>query len=117
ELHHRGLVADGVEASGPDHPWGFAPHEALDVLAPDEGDVVAEPQAVELGEPAPVAGLLVAHAREDLGRRGVPGAQPGGEIVVDPRVLLLGGDGQGEDLPFGEALEGACHEGLWADSD
>ena len=67
----------------------------------------------QLHEPAPVAGLLVAHAFEDGGGGGVVFAQAVDEIGVDALVFLFQGDGQGEDFALGEAVE-CAHKRLVA---
>ena len=62
-----------------------------------------------------VIGLLVGHALEDLGRAGEPFAQVLCEAVVDPSVFLLGRDGDGQDLTFGQFREGLHTESLCLD--
>jgi hypothetical protein len=54
-----------------------------------------------------VAGLLFPHAFEHLGGGGIVFAKSIGVIAVDPLVFFFEGDGEGENLTFGEAIEAA----------
>ena len=60
---------------------------------------------VQLDQPLPVPVLLLGHAVEDSRRRRVIHPQARGEIAVDLRVVLLGGDRQRQDLLFAEVVE------------
>ena len=98
ELHGLGLLAHPVEAQRPHDPQWLVPGKAPHVMAADERDVLAEFRAVHLDEPAPVLVLLRRHIREHLGRGGEVGLQPFRIVGVDARVLLLGRDGERQDL-------------------
>ena len=65
----------------------------------------AEFLPVEVDQAAPVVIFLGRHVVEDLGAFGVIGAQAFGEVGVDPAVLLLGADGQGEHFFFGKVID------------
>jgi hypothetical protein len=50
--------------------------------------------------------LFATHDAEFGGLFGIILMQAVGEILVDARILLFEGDGEGEDFLFGEAVEG-----------
>ena len=84
---------------------GLAIHEALHILAANEGDMVAEALLEELDQPAAMAGFLLPHAFEDFGGGGIVFTKAVGEIAIDALVLFFERDGEGENLTFGEAFE------------
>jgi hypothetical protein len=86
-------------------------HEALDVLAADQRQVVAELGTIEIEQHGAMVHLLFRHLVEDLGGGGILGAQSFGKAAVDPAVLLLVGDGEREDFLLGK-LGKALHVGL-----
>jgi hypothetical protein len=57
---------------------------------------------IELEQPCAVAGFLLRHFVEDLRRCRILPAQAFGEAPVDAAVLVLAGDGEGDDLLFAE---------------
>ena len=76
-----------------------------DVLTADRHDNVAEAAAVGVDQELAVGVLLRRHAVEHGGRGRVVLAQVGGVGRVDPAVLLLGGDCEGEDFALAEVVE------------
>src|SRR5262249_17977641 len=64
--------------------------------------ILAELAAIEVVEHAAMAHLLLGHLVEYLGRGGIVLPQALGEPAIDPAVLLLVGDGAGEDFPLGK---------------
>ncbi len=76
--------------------------EALDVLAADQRQVLAELLAVEIEQPGAVGDLFLRHLVEHLGGGGELLAQALGEAAVDAAVLLLVGDGQRQNFLFGQ---------------
>ena len=50
--------------------------------------------------------LHLRHVFEDLGRLRILGAQLIGIGEIDPRIILLGGNGEGQDFLFGKLVEG-----------
>ena len=107
ELHHLGLLAHGRETQGPHQPERFPLDESLDVLAADQGDVLAEPRAVEVDQPMAMAVFLRRHLLEKLGRARIICPETLGIIGVDSSVLLLERDCQAEHLLLAQALEGS----------
>src|SRR6266540_4032900 len=64
QLHLFDVLADRVQAQRPHQPHRPALHEALDVLAADERDVLAELLAVQHQQPVPVTVFLGTHFLE-----------------------------------------------------
>ena len=54
-----------------------------------------------------MARLLLPHAFEQVGGSGIVFAKSVGEIAVDAFVFFFQGDGESENLAFGEAVETA----------
>ena len=101
-LHGRGETAHGVESEGPHQPDGLALHEALDVLAANQRDMVAELAFEQVGQALAMGRFLGAHAFQDLGRGRERFPQAVGEIGIDPLVFLFQGDGEGQDFRLAE---------------
>jgi hypothetical protein len=76
--------------------------EALDVLAPDQRQILAEFRSMEIEQHAAMPCFLVGHLVEDFGGGGVVLAQSLCEAAVDAAVLFLIGDSEREDLLLGE---------------
>ena len=109
-LHLGGLVADRFQAEILHQPDRAAGMEARDMLAPQQRDHLAEPGAVQRDELAAMRVLLGGHALEHRRRGREIGAQPLGIEPVDPRVILLRGDRQREDLLLAEIVEPATRD-------
>ena len=78
--------------------------------------MIAKARPVQFNQPAPVTRLLLAHSFEHLGGSGVVFTKSIGVVTVYALVLFFEGDGEGENLTFGEAIESAhptivIHEG------
>ena len=69
--------------------------------------MVAEAGLVQLDEASAVARLLLPHFFEHVGGGGIVFAKSVGEIAVDAFVFFFQGDGERENLAFGEAVETA----------
>ena len=67
DLHHRRFLAGALGLQGAGEPGGPAHEEALDLLAPDERDVLTEPLVVGVEQPLPVAVLFAGYPVEQLG--------------------------------------------------
>ena len=85
--------------------------EALDVLAADQRQVVAEFLPVHVEQHGPVAHLLVGHFVEHLGGGGERFAQALGKAAIDAAVLVLVGDGKRKHFLLGK-IGKAFHNGL-----
>ena len=105
------IFAHLVEAERVHQPQRLLLDEALDVLAADQRQVLAELRPVEIEQHGAMAHLLVRHLVEDLGRGRICLAQSLGEAAIDAAVLVLVGDGEREDFLFGE-IGKAFHGGL-----
>jgi hypothetical protein len=77
-------------------------HEALDVGAADERDVVAELLGIEIGQPAAVLMLFLGHFHEHLGGGWVSVHQGMGKTGIGARIVILAGDGERQKFLFGE---------------
>ena len=110
-LHHRRPLAHRVDAQLSDQPHRPVLHKALHVGPANQGNVLAKALAVEFDQRPPVVDLLVLHLAEHLGRAGIVGLEPRGNIGVNAAVLLLRGNSQGEDLLLGEVPKVAGHAG------
>ncbi len=106
-LHRLCLAADAVESEVFDEPDWATGVETGDMLAPDERDHRAEPHCVAVDETVAMLILFSGHGVEDCCRGGVVLAQPLRVAAVYARVVLLGGNGQGEDFLFGQVRETA----------
>lgn len=107
EFHELGLFLHGFQAEGTDEPDGAASDEAADVFAADHRDMVAETGAVMLEEAVAMQILLLLEIEEHGGLGGVGFPQAICEIGIDARVVLLEGDGEGEDFFFRQAFKSA----------
>ena len=110
ELHRLGHPAHGVDPDRVEEPDRIAAQEAPHVLPGDVGQRVAELGDVEVQERVAVRLLLLGHFFEDPGRRREVALQAVRELKIDSRILFLVGDGQGQDLGFGQiakALHGS----------
>ena len=61
--------------------------------------------AVQLDQPAAMLVLLVRHLGEDLGGGGEGDLQAVGIVGIDARILLLGRDGERQDLLLRQVCE------------
>ena len=107
-LHPRGFLADTVERQGFDEPYRSAGVEARDMFAADERDHASEPVLERFDETPAVFILLRSHSVEDRGGRWVLSAQTLRIGGIDAPVILLGGDGEREDLRFRQVGEAAA---------
>src|ERR1700726_109710 len=89
QFHDLDLLADSVDSQGANQPHGKPMDKALDVLAPDQGDVLAKALPIDPDQAGPMFGLLRLHLLEHLGGSRVSFAEPIDEIPVDPAVLLF----------------------------
>src|SRR5262249_49949630 len=89
-------------------------HEALHVLPANQRQVLAELCPIEVVQHAAVLDLLARHLLEHLGRARILRPQPVGKAVVDAGILLLAGDGEGEDLLLPQ-IGKALHRGIRLD--
>ena len=112
-LHLGGAIARRVDAERPELPDRLADDVALDVLAANERDMLAEFRDEQVDQPAAVLVLLGRHFDEHLGGGGIVLAQALGEVGVDAPVLLLVGDRQGEHFALGKIVEIAHRRGPW----
>ena len=108
-LHGLDFLADDVERQVLHQPDRTAAKEALDVLAADRRQVLAEALLVGLEQAMAVAALFLGHLLEDL--RGVRITLPEvfGEGHVDAAVFLFGSDRDRQHLAlaeFGEIFHG-----------
>ena len=76
--------------------------EALDVLAADQRQIVAEFLAVEVEQHGAMAHFFVRHLVEHLGGGRKLLAQAFGEAAIDAAVLFLVGDGEREHFLLGQ---------------
>ena len=97
-LHVGGFLANALEAEVLDQPNRIAGIEAGDVLAPDQRDGVAKAGLVQFDQAMAMLVLFLGHAVEHLGRVGIVLPQPLRVAAVDPRVILLGRDGERDDF-------------------
>ncbi|MPL60884.1 hypothetical protein SDC9_06447 [bioreactor metagenome] len=107
-LHRLGLAAHRLEREIGAEPDRLARIEPRNMFAPDQRDHLAEAGAVALDQAAAVLVLLGGHAVEDRGRGRVLLAQLLGIKAVDARVVLLGGDREGENFLLGQFRETAA---------
>jgi hypothetical protein len=70
-LHDLRVLAHLVDAERPQQPDRLALHEAADVLAADERDVIAELRTVEIEETMAMAVFLLRHGAEHACRAGI----------------------------------------------
>ena len=110
-LHLGGAIARRVDPERAELPDRLADDVALDVLAANERDVLAELRDEEIDEPAAVLVLFRRHFDEHLGGGGIVLAQAVGEVGVDAPVLFLVGDRQGEHFALGKIVEIAHRRG------
>jgi hypothetical protein len=107
EFHLFGKFAHRVEAERAVEPDWTPRHEALHVLAPDQRKKIAELLPVEIEQHVVMPDLFLRHPVVNGRGLRIRGAQPVGEGPVDPVVLLLVGNGEGQDFLFvqiGKAL-------------
>ena len=89
ELHQRDPAADVVDARVTQRLDRIAAHEAADVLAADERDLLAELLAEQLDQAAPVRVFLCGHAVERRRRLREVRTEQTRELAEDARVLFL----------------------------
>ena len=104
-LHLLHVPAHRLDAHGAHLPGRLALHPAPHLLALHERDVGAEPLREHVDQLAAVLVLLGRHVGEHLGAAGVFLPQVMGEVGVNTAVLLLAGDGKGEQVAFGQFRE------------
>ena len=104
-FHVGGLLADAIDPQVLNQPDRTAGKVAGDVLAPDQGNRIAESPTVLVDQRLVVPVLLAGHLLEHGRGRWIVGPQAVGIVPVDPGIVLLGGYRQGENLllpEFGE---------------
>jgi len=104
-------VADLIKTKRTREPKRLVVDEALNVLAPDQRQILAELRSMEIEQHAAMPRFLVRHLIEDLGGGRIVLAQSLCEAAVDAAVLFLVGDSEREDLLLSELGEG-LHVGL-----
>ena len=104
-LHLLGHGAHLFQPQGPDEPVGLALVVAAHMLAPDQRDGFAESLPVHLDQAPSVLALLRRHVVEDLRRLRILFAQAIGISVVNPAVVLFGGNGKRQNFLLGEGRE------------
>lgn len=90
-------------------PDGAALHEAGDVLAADQRNVIPEAFAIGAQEPMPVFGFLLLHFCQRAGRVRIIRPKLLGKIAKDASVVFLQRNRQSEDFLFREGREGFGH--------
>jgi hypothetical protein len=80
----------------------FVLDEVTHVLAADQRQVLAEFLAMEIEKARAMLDLLIGHFVEHFRGRRKLCTQAFGEAAIDAAVLLLVGDGEGEDFLLGE---------------
>ena len=88
---------------------GIAADEALHVLAPQQGDVLAVAPPEEFHQAVPVPVFLLAHRVQIGGRPRIVGPQQPGKFLQDAGVFLFQGDGQAEHFRGSQVFEAAGH--------
>src|ERR1700676_4774216 len=109
ELHDLDLLPDVLDAQGTREPERAPLDESLDVLPPDEGNVVAEAASVRLDQAGAMLRFFPPQLVEDLRGLGIGLAQPIGEVGVDATVLLFERNSQGENVTLGKLAEFLRH--------
>src|SRR3984885_7983965 len=104
-LHLARMRAHRVDAQGPLMPHWLQWDVTADVIAPYQGNMIAEFRNEEIDEPASMAVLLRRHLVEDFCACRVIVVQAVGEIGENARVLLLIADGEGQNLALGQVVE------------
>jgi len=80
------------------------------MLAPDQRDRLAEAPPVGFDQGGAMPVLLRGHIVENLGRLRIGLAQALRIGAIDPPVVLLGRDGERQDLLLAQGIEGASAE-------
>ena len=108
-FHLLGELARGVDAERAVEPDRPPRDKALDVLAADQRQKVAEFLAVKIEQHVAMPDLLLRHFIVHVRGVRIGAAQPVGEGAVDAVVLVFVGDGQRQDfllVEIGKALHG-----------
>src|SRR5205085_4283991 len=91
----RDLTVTGVQTCAlpiserANQPDRLARNEPLDIVAADQGDVVAELLTVQLDQSMSMPVFFRAHFVQDSGRPGIVRLEAVREVVIDARVLLF----------------------------
>ena len=101
DLHGLGVFAHVFESQRPRQPERLVLDETLDVLSPDQRQVVAEFRTIEIEQHGAVTHLLVGHLVEHFCRSGELLAQAFRKAAIDTTVVFLAGNGQCQDFLFG----------------
>jgi hypothetical protein len=109
QLHQLGLSSHHVEAERPDQPYRTPPHEASDILSPQQRNVLAKPRPVCLDERGAVLRLLLLHLAEYGGRRRIGLPQPVREVAVDATVLLFERDRECDHFGLRQIIKVSGH--------
>jgi hypothetical protein len=80
------------------------------MLTSDRDDRLAEASAVEIDQAAAVLVFFSRHPVEHRGRSWIVASKLSRVSRIDPRVLLLGGNRESEDLLLGEIVEAPFRE-------
>ncbi len=83
------MLAHGFNSQRADQPNRTALDEAFDILAANQGDVLAKALAIHFDEAGAVFGLLGLHFLEHFGGVGIGVAQAVDEIAVDAGVFFF----------------------------
>ncbi len=89
QFHDLGLLTHFRNLQGTGQPERTALHEALDVLPPDQGNMLSEALAIGSDERSPVPGFLGAHIVEQGRGGGIDFAQSVGKVGVHAAVFLF----------------------------
>src|ERR1700687_2069525 len=116
ELHHLDLLPDVIDAQRAGQPDRAPLDEALHVMPPDQGNMLAEAASVGLDQAGTMLGFLLAHLVEDLRGVGIGLPQTVGEIAVNTAVLLFQGNSQSQNLALGKLAEFLRHLFLFVSS-
>jgi hypothetical protein len=88
DLHRLGKVADLIKTKRTHEPKRLVVDGALDILALDQRQILAELRSMEIEQHAAMPCFLVRHLIEDLGGGGIVLAQSLCEAAVDAAVLF-----------------------------
>ena len=106
-LHPRRFGADRIQPQGFVQPDRFAGVKPGHMFAPDQGDHLAEAALVQVDQALAVPVLFGRHAVKHRRRGRIIPPQPLRIGPVNPRVVLLGRDGEGKDFLFGQVRKAA----------
>src|SRR5713226_6461229 len=117
KLHHLDLLSDVLNAQRTGQPDRAPLDESLDVLPPNQRNVLAEAVSVGLDEAGAMLRFLLAHVVEDLRGVGIRFAQTISEIAVDATVLFFQKHSQSQNLSLGKLSEFLRHPFLFVQNE